>query len=126
MREQRETESFGWRTTKSTRGKLLLEYKEALNLKELTIYSKPAVQEHFHFVVPKRNPERPVALSGKHDDYIFSMAMAYQILDLVEEDTVKKNKSFQMYDPKAFSGGLYGGLSSYSGGSNEPTGKMRD
>jgi hypothetical protein len=99
LQEQKEEERFGWTTNKKTRPKMLDEWAEALLKREVVLYNKDAIQEHFHFIRSEKTPTYPQAITGKNDDRVISHAGCWQVLQLVSsEDPKKKVKVTQVWD----------------------------
>jgi hypothetical protein len=100
LQEQKEKEYFGWETNRKTRPKMLDEWSEALSKREVVVYDKDAIQEHFSFIRPERTPTRPEAILGKHDDRVIAYAGCWQVINLISaQDTDKRAKSSQVWDP---------------------------
>ncbi len=70
------SERLGWKTTKVTRPLMIDDLNEALNEGSLILHSKEILDEMITFVFDAGNSM--VAMSGFHDDGIFSTSIAFQ------------------------------------------------
>lgn len=86
LQEQKEEEKFGWTTNKKTRPKMLDEWSEALNKREVVVYSDDIIKEHMSFIRPEKTPHHPEAITGKNDDLVIACSGAWQVLQLVSLD----------------------------------------
>lgn len=99
MQEQKEENRFGWTTNRKTRPKMLDEWSEALDKREVVIYDKPAIEEHFHFIRPEKNPTKPEATQGKNDDMVIAYAGCWQVVNLIPNDIAQgSSKISQVWD----------------------------
>jgi hypothetical protein len=75
-----DTKKYGFQTNSATRPTMLQDLKQAVDLRLLTIYDKPTVNEMFSFVIkPTSSSWKAQAESGAHDDLIMSLAGAWQM-----------------------------------------------
>jgi len=71
---------LGWTTSSATRPIMLQMLKEAIDMRTLTIYDRPTVNEMFSFIVNQTSSSwKAQAESGAHDDLIMSLAGAWQL-----------------------------------------------
>lgn len=76
-REAEESEDLGWRTTATTRQKMIEDFKSAVNHEDIVSYSKGLVEEMRTFVVDKTG--KCIHLPGEKDDRLFGAMIALQI-----------------------------------------------
>lgn len=77
---------LGWDTTSITRPKMLLDLKDAIDNKLITLYDRPTINELFSFV-NKLMPSgkwKPLAETGAHDDLVMSLAGVWQMYQTEE------------------------------------------
>jgi hypothetical protein len=80
--DQQEAYKIGWETYSATRPKMLSDLKEAIDHQLIKIYDKQTIEELFSFVIiqsGKSNRWKAAADSGKHDDFVMSLALVYQL-----------------------------------------------
>lgn len=98
LQEQKEQENFGWTTNRKTRPKMLDEWAEALLKREVVVYNKSVLTEHLSFIRPEKRPTHPEAITGKNDDYVIAYSGAWQVLQLVPEESKRTSEPKQMWD----------------------------
>ena len=98
LQEQKEEERFGWTTNRKTRPKMLDEWSDALSKREAVVYDKAALTEHLSFIRPEKTPTHPEAITGKNDDRVMAYAGAWQVLQLISNESETTNKPSQMWD----------------------------
>jgi len=86
-----EGEKYGWVTTVTSRPKLLDDLSLALRQKSIKIPDERITSELFTFVRNKRTG-KPEADTGSHDDLVFALGIALQVLQIgwEDEDTWQK------------------------------------
>jgi hypothetical protein len=82
--EDKRASNYGWSTNSQTRPKMLDDLALAIREESIHIYSKPIIDQLFSFI---RHPKtgRPEAASGGHDDLVMSLAIAWQLYQLVPQ-----------------------------------------
>lgn len=75
--ESKSSGKLGWDTNTATRPIILGDLKNCINGKGLLIYDKLTIRQLFDFIVNKNG--KPEASSGKHDDAVMSLAIAWQL-----------------------------------------------
>lgn len=75
---------LGWDTTSATRPTMLQELKEAIDTKVLVLYDAPTIEELFSFIIAQTSSSwKAQAEQGAHDDLVMSLAIAWQLYQLV-------------------------------------------
>ena len=97
LQEQKEEEKFGWTTNRKTRPKMLDEWSDALSRREATVYDKDALTEHLSFIRPEKTPTHPEAISGKNDDRVIAYAGAWQVVNLVPNESIARSAPKQLW-----------------------------
>lgn len=80
--DQQEAYKIGWETNSATRPKMLSDLKEAIDHRLIKLYDRETIEELFSFVIlqsGKSNRWKATADSGKHDDFVMSLAVTYQL-----------------------------------------------
>lgn len=100
---------YGWYTTSASRPKMLEELKNAIDNQLITLYDEITINEMFSFIINNRTSGwRAEAESGKHDDLIMSLAIAWQGY---KTETANKLQSVDIAsfsdDTQMFKGGFY-------------------
>jgi hypothetical protein len=80
--EDKRASNYGWSTNAATRPKMLDDLALAIREQSIHIFSKSCIDQLFSFI---RHPKtgRPEAASGGHDDLVMSLAIAWQLYQLV-------------------------------------------
>lgn len=80
--EDKRASNYGWSTNAQSRPKMLDDLALAIREETIHIPSKPIIDQLFSFI---RHPKtgRPEAASGSHDDLVMSLAIAWQLYQLV-------------------------------------------
>lgn len=71
------TDKLGWDTNSLTRPIMLQDWKNAFDLQSIMVYDKETIAQHKTFIINKNG--KPIGASGKHDDAVMSMAVAWQL-----------------------------------------------
>lgn len=71
--------SFGFDTNRTTRPLIIGELVRAMRNNIHTIHDTTTLEEMLTFVRPDKNPERPEAEDGAHDDTIMALAIAWYV-----------------------------------------------
>lgn len=96
--ETEEGEKYGWVTTVTSRPKLLDDLALALRQKSIKIPDERIVSELFTFVRNKKTG-KPEADTGNHDDLVFALGIALQVLQIGwEDDDTWSKKAEQALD----------------------------
>ena len=75
-----DTVKLGWDTNTATRPQMLAALKECIDMRLLTIYDKPTINEMFAFIVKQTSSSwKAAAETGAHDDLIMALAIAWQL-----------------------------------------------
>lgn len=92
-----ETSQIGWKTTETTRPLLLDKFDKAIREGLAGIRSKDTISECISFIINKNG--KPEHVSGGHDDFVFSTAIAYYIAPMakqfIKEKDVVKTPEYQ-------------------------------
>lgn len=75
--DDKESTSFGWVTSVSTRPKMLDDLAMAVRQQAIKIYDEPTINELYSFIRNDRG--KPEARSGCHDDLVMALAIAWQL-----------------------------------------------
>lgn len=82
--EERDSNKLGWDTTSSTRGAMCGDLKNCIDSKVITIYDKPTIDQMYSFIkVYRAGKWQGEAEKGMHDDLIMSLAIAWQLYQIV-------------------------------------------
>ena len=100
-----EAVKYGWSTNTATRPAMLSQLKEAVDGKVLTLYDKPTVEEMYSFIVSRTSSSwKAQAETGSHDDLVMSLAIAWQLYQMCEGQTLKQDpKDYNFPEDKLFS-----------------------
>lgn len=80
---------YGWTTSSASRPTMLQMLKECIDNKLLTIYDKPTVNEMFSFIVNQTASSwKAEAEQGAHDDLIMALAIAWQLYQTENPQTL--------------------------------------
>lgn len=71
------TDKLGWSTDTISRPRMIGDWKEAYDTRQVTIYDKAIVEQHQTFITNKNG--RPQAAPNTHDDAVMSAAGAWQL-----------------------------------------------
>jgi len=75
---------LGWDTNTATRPKMLQDLKDAIDHKAINLYDKPTITELFSFIVSQTSSSwKAQAEKGSHDDLVMSLAIAWQLYQMV-------------------------------------------
>lgn len=105
--EERIPDKIGWETNQATRPKMLSELKEVIDNKLLTIYDEETIEELYSFIVVQMKSRwKATADTGKHDDMVMSLAIAWQLYQK-EEPIANLSEGDLPDDSKLFIRGFY-------------------
>jgi len=83
---------LGWNTTSASRPKMLADLKDAIDNNLITVYDPDTVAEFMYFVVVQTSTSwKATAEGGAHDDLIFALAIAYQLLQTERKPSTTQN-----------------------------------
>lgn len=92
------TEKIGWDTNSATRPKMLQDLKEAIDGQLLKLYDKATVNELFTFIISKTG--KPQAEQNTHDDLVMSLAIAWQLYQLVPMRYIQREEERPSFTPR--------------------------
>lgn len=84
---------LGWTTSSATRPAMLQALKECVDNRLLRIYDKPTIAEMFSFIVSQTSSSwKAQAEQGAHDDLIMALAIAWQLYQTENPQTIRQHK----------------------------------
>lgn len=92
------TDKPGWSTDTVSRPRMIGDWKEAYDTRQVTIYDKAILEQHQTFITNKNG--RPQAAPNTHDDGVMSPAGAWQLYQTENAPIVQKAP--QQYKPLSF------------------------
>jgi hypothetical protein len=95
--ENSDPNKIGWDTNTATRPKMLQDLQDAINGKVITLYDPPTVKELFTFIINKQG--KPEAEENAHDDLVMSLAIAWQLYQLVPLRRLDVRQDLPTYQP---------------------------
>lgn len=99
---------FGWDTTSASRPTMLQDLKQAIDNHLIKLYDKETVAELFSFIVVQTSSSwKAQAEVGAHDDLVMSLAIAYQLHQLVQTVDFGKIDVSGFPDQEIFKDGWY-------------------
>lgn len=97
---EQQPNKYGWDTNTATRPAMLSQLKEAIDNKLLRVYDKLTVEEMYSFVVVRSTATvKAKAESGMHDDLVMSLAIAWQLYQMVEKPQLIRPEDMPVYKP---------------------------
>jgi hypothetical protein len=88
---------MGWDTNTATRPKMLQDLQDAINGKVITLYDQYTVKELFTFIINKQG--KPEAEENSHDDLVMSLAIAWQLYQIVPTRRLDIRQEVPVYQP---------------------------
>ena len=97
---------LGWDTNTATRPKMLSDLKDMIDKRLLKLYHRPTVDEMFSFIVTQTSTTwKAQAEKGAHDDLVMSLAIAVQLYQNCEPESLIQEDppdDTQLFDEKGF------------------------
>lgn len=98
--EERDTNKLGWDTTSATRGAMCGDLKNAIDSKVITIYDKATIDQMYSFIkVYRAGKWQGEAEKGMHDDLIMSLAIVWQLYQIVPLRRIQQPFEQPKYEP---------------------------
>lgn len=94
----KDTEKIGWDTNSATRPKMLQDLKNAIDGQLIKLYDKTTVKELFTFIIADNG--KPQAEKNTHDDLVMSLAIAWQMYQLVPIRRLERAYIPPVFTPK--------------------------
>lgn len=95
--ESPDSKTLGYVTSGGTRPVLVGDLKDAIDKKVIQIYDKPTINEFYSFI--KNKMGKPEAEPGMHDDLVMSLAIAWQMYQILPSRAIEIPYTPKEYKP---------------------------
>lgn len=97
---ERTSDVLGWSTDSASRPRLIGDWKEAFDQRQVTIYDEETIKQHKTFITNKQN--RPEAAPNTHDDDVMSCGGAWQLYQTEVKALFHEFEDDDDYEPEDF------------------------